>query len=524
MVLNKQKQVFGVVEKVEENHDYTGGKTSTAEVTVDNVNREIRVDVNFANMLGETNETAYPGHLGAQTRRIVIKNIEDLENEITRAQTAEAELQDLISDTYDDIELGDSKVKAKLFDETVRAIQAESQLADTIESVVAETAQKFVNVTNSMNELKEFVLDQDDEVLETIQTTEQTLNASIDVVKKDLIKVDKKVDTLSSTTQNSINSLKNTVQQDIQVAINDLQDADKAIVTDVNKSIRNINSEINSVKDTYASKVYVQEQISESQSLSKQLADAVDTEANTVTIKGILRRPVDGVIYLVKDTNSTSNDVYKEYTVIEGELTLIGNTDISLDGYATEDYVNEKIDSIDLSPYATVDQLPTKLSQFQNDANYAKQTDIPDVSEFITAIPPEYVTESELESEHFVKDTTLTSYATKSYVQEELTKVGTVEKRIVDAVDIERNVVIVDGVNILAVPNVIYLVLLPGSSGDYQQYTVINDILTSIGTTNIELTGYASQEYVDKKLSELSEEFTTLLLNIEFIDGGNAPL
>lgn len=92
--------------------------------------------------------------------------------------------------------------------------------------------------------------------------------------------------------------------------------------------------------------------------------------------------------------------------------------------YATETYVDNAIDNIpgvDLSKHALKSELPTKVSQLQNDSKfitreevpktdlseYAKKSEIPDVSDFITNIPSEYITESELNAK---------GYATGGYV------------------------------------------------------------------------------------------------------------
>ena len=73
----------------------------------------------------------------------------------------------------------------------------------------------------------------------------------------------------------------------------------------------------------------------------------------------------------------------------------------SIDGLATEDYVNQEINKINvtdqLTDYAKKSELPTKTSELTNDSN------------FLTSIPSEYITETELTS----KD-----YATKDYVTE----------------------------------------------------------------------------------------------------------
>ena len=168
--------------------------------------------------------------------------------------------------------------------------------------------------------------------------------------------------------------------------------------------------------------------------MSKQVVDYVDENNNVVIIDGSIVTPVDGIIYLVKDSSVNVADIYREYTTIDGLLTLIGDTSTNLDGYATEkwvkdqsyvtesdanstyasityvdekstaleEYVHTTVDSIDLTPYAKKEELPTKLSQFENDSDYATKSDIPDVSSFIAEIPEEYVTEEELKAEGYL--------------------------------------------------------------------------------------------------------------------------
>jgi len=101
-----------------------------------------------------------------------------------------------------------------------------------------------------------------------------------------------------------------------------------------------------------------------------------------------------------------------------------------VDAKAREDIkgLQEAIENIDvpeadLTSYALKSELPTKVSQLQNDSKfitlaevpktdlseYAKKSDIPDVSDFITSIPSEYITETEL---------TAKGYATEKYVDD----------------------------------------------------------------------------------------------------------
>ena len=89
-----------------------------------------------------------------------------------------------------------------------------------------------------------------------------------------------------------------------------------------------------------------------------------------------------------------------------------------VDAKARQDIEVLKNTEVDLTPYALKSELPTKVSQLQNDSRfitleevpatdlsaYAKKTDIPDVSGFITSIPSEYITESELNAKGYLTE------------------------------------------------------------------------------------------------------------------------
>ena len=73
----------------------------------------------------------------------------------------------------------------------------------------------------------------------------------------------------------------------------------------------------------------------------------------------------------------------------------VPQADVDLDDYATKEWVDEKLDEL-------------VLEGVEVDLNtYAKKSEIPDVSNFITEVPAEYVTDNELNSK---------GYATQSYV------------------------------------------------------------------------------------------------------------
>jgi hypothetical protein len=134
-----------------------------------------------------------------------------------------------------------------------------------------------------------------------------------------------------------------------------------------------------------------------------QPADYVYTETVVKSIEEILEA--------AETVTTTANEFYEfaeDYKMGltddgEGnvELTAIsgGGGNVDLTGYATESYVDEAIEAIpkpDLEPYAL-------------------KTDIPDVSGFISEVPAEYVTETELDNKGYLtQHQSLDDYAKKT--------------------------------------------------------------------------------------------------------------
>ena len=269
--------------------------------------------------------------------------------------------------------------------------------------------------------------------------------------------------------------------------------------------IEEVASQTNTLEETYAPKEFVMEQIALGLTLSKQVVDSIDVENNTVTVNGVVKTPVDGYIYLLKDSSIVDDDVYKQYTVVNKQLILIGSTGMSLEGYATEEFVEQRLEGIDLS-------------------EYAKLSDIPDVSDFITQIPSEYITEAELDEKNYLNvDIAAQDYASKIYVQTELAKIGSLSKQIVDSVDLDNNKIIIADEYCEPSTNVVYLVKTEDGT-EYDQYTLINDVLTFIGNTSVDLEGYATTDYVDEQVAKSVASLTQLLQSIKFIDGGTSSI
>ena len=144
--------------------------------------------------------------------------------------------------------------------------------------------------------------------------------------------------------------------------------------------------------DGYATKDYVDDAIKDVD-VTSQLQDyAKKTELHTHTNKTVL----DGI------TNNKITE-WDNKSTFDGNYNSLTNkpTIPSLNGYATEEFVQTAIDNaqlsgdsgtVDMTNYALKTELPTKTSQLTNDSG------------FITSIPSEYVTDSELNAKGYLTE------------------------------------------------------------------------------------------------------------------------
>lgn len=145
---------------------------------------------------------------------------------------------------------------------------------------------------------------------------------------------------------------------------------------------------------------------------SKAEVNSLIGQISTVSIEVVQTLPANAqtnVIYFVPKTGTT-DDVYNEYIYVNDSWELIGNTEVDLTGYATKNWVNvqianfltqaqiETLISNSLTGYARTQDIPTNLSELNDDSTHrlvtdaekntwngkANMSDIPDVSSFIT--------------------------------------------------------------------------------------------------------------------------------------------
>lgn len=117
----------------------------------------------------------------------------------------------------------------------------------------------------------------------------------------------------------------------------------------------------------------------------------------------------------------------------EGNVELIAvdaEEKVDLTGYYTKTEVDELIENIDipetdLTGYATEEYVDEAVKNAKPDlTDYAKKTDIPDVSDFISEIPEEYITETELNNKGYLTEhQSLAGYATEKYVDDAIANI-----------------------------------------------------------------------------------------------------
>lgn len=115
--------------------------------------------------------------------------------------------------------------------------------------------------------------------------------------------------------------------------------------------------------------------------------------------------------------------------------------------------------------------IPTKVSGLQNDSNYQTDTDV---------------------------TTTLTPYATKTYVGEQISNADHLKREIVTEVPKPET----------ADKNTIYMLKIESVTGNdkYREYLLIDGTVQCVGDTSVDLTDYAKTIDVDKKLNNKADK------------------
>lgn len=207
----------------------------------------------------------------------------------------------------------------------------------------------------------------------------------------------------------------------------------------------------------------------------------VDTElakkANTSDIPSIDGYVTDEELN-AKGYLTTHQDISGKVDKVKGK-SLIADTEIER-LKSVKNYDDTEIKT-ELTKKANSIDIPTKVSGLQNDSNYQTDTDV---------------------------TTTLTPYATKTYVGEQISNADHLKREIVTEIPKPET----------ADKNTIYMLKIESVTGNdkYREYLLIDGTVQCIGDTSVDLTDYAKTTDVDKKLNNKADktEIPTVPTNV----------
>lgn len=150
----------------------------------------------------------------------------------------------------------------------------------------------------------------------------------------------------------------------------------------------------------------------------------------------------------------------------------------SIEGLASEQFVLDKISEIEIP------EVPTKLSELENDAG------------FITEIPSEYVTESELDSKGYITEhQSLENYATKEFVENSIESINIPDTSKFATKDDLTNLATVEYVTNNYISNT--------EAENFATHTELEEVVTEVVDTHFEETVILHvDEEIEKKLAE----------------------
>lgn len=175
---------------------------------------------------------------------------------------------------------------------------------------------------------------------------------------------------------------------------------------------------------------------------------------------------------------TSHQDISSKVDKVNGK-SLIADTEIER-LKSVKNYDDTEIKT-ELTKKANSTDIPTKVSGLQNDSNYQTDTDVV---------------------------TTLTPYATKTYVGEQISNADHLKREIVTEIPKPET----------ADKNTIYMLKIESVTGNdkYREYLLIDGTVQCIGDTSVDLTDYAKTTDVDKKLNNKADktEIPTVPTNV----------
>lgn len=203
----------------------------------------------------------------------------------------------------------------------------------------------------------------------------------------------------------------------------------------------------------------------------------LDKKANVSDIPSLDKYVTDEEL-TAKGYLTSHQDISGKVDKVKGK-SLIADTEIER-LKSVKNYDDTEIKT-ELAKKANSIDIPTKVSGLQNDSNYQTDTDV---------------------------TTTLTPYATKTYVGEQISNADHLKREIVTEIPKSET----------ADKNTIYMLKIESVTGNdkYREYLLIDGTVQCVGDTSVDLTDYAKTTDVDKKLNNKADktEIPTVPTNV----------
>lgn len=216
-------------------------------------------------------------------------------------------------------------------------------------------------------------------------------------------------------------------------------------------------------------------------------------------------KPIKGVDYF---TQADIDSIIEQIEAGEIDLTsyatkeyvndaIAAIPEVDLDGYATESYVDDAIAAIDIPTLTETDPTVPSWAKQANKPTYtAAEVGALPANTVIPTVPTN-VSAFTNDAGYLTSHQSLDNYATKSYVEQVVAGIetGALKRKVVSVLPAPAS-----GID----ENTIYMVANSGSGDDvYDEYLYVNNKWERIGSSAVDLTDYATKNYVDNAVSSI---------------------
>ena len=189
-----------------------------------------------------------------------------------------------------------------------------------------------------------------------------------------------------------------------------------------------------------------------------ELANKADITA--IPTVDVTKSYVDTELLKKADTDHT-------HTTVNGHTV---ESDVPVDAKFTDTVYDDTNIKTEIAKKADTTSIPSKVSDLENDSKYQTESNVA---------------------------TTLTNYATKTYVGEQITNAEHLKREIVTVLPLDTE----------ASDNIIYMLKVESATGDdkYQEYMKIDGTVKMVGDTSVDLTDYVKKNEIPTTVAELTD-------------------